>query len=127
MDFPESVKLEAKQKAHLTLAAVLVLAACASIQTQAVRLDESRTLAPICPAGVRVFESEVEIEHRYHKVALLSNSMDDALFHKPAMIQSQKNKAAELGANGIILGVGGEAVAIYIPGDSVRVRTACHA
>src|SRR5438094_10379447 len=62
------------------------------------------------------------------------------------MIKSQRKKAAELGANGVILGSmkdpstgakiassifgtsanrKGNAIAIYIPGDSARVAAAC--
>lgn len=127
-------------QSRLTLAAVLVLAACVS--TKALRIDESLTLAPICPAGVRLFTDSTKVGQPYQVVALLTSTGDD---DRGAMTRSQKKKAAELGANGVILGtvqtgssgvvigayIGmearGEAIAIYIPADSVRVRTACHA
>ena len=124
--------------------AALVLAACVS--TNAVRMDESLDLQPICAAGVRVFTDSSKVGQPYHEVALLNSKGDDSETSEGGMIQSQKHKAAEMGANGIILGTmqgastgakvwrsllgtsanrKGTATAIYIPADSARVRTAC--
>jgi hypothetical protein len=82
----------------------------------------------------------------YTEVALLNSAGDNDLTSESGMIRSQQKKAAQLGANGIILGqikdastgaqvaqafLGtsanrkGRAIAIYIPSDTARVAAAC--
>lgn len=126
------------------LSCVTMLAAC--VTTKAAVLDSSLGLQPICPDGVRIFTDSTKVGQPYTEVALMNSSGDDDMTSENGMINSQKKKAAKLGANGVILGdmkgagtgakvwhslLGtsanrkGKAMAIYIAGDSLRVQKAC--
>lgn len=59
---------------------------------------------PISPDQVRVFEAGDEITVPYEKIAIITAEGDTDLTNKAAMIKKMKKKAAELGANGLILG-----------------------
>jgi hypothetical protein len=118
----------------------------ACVHTNAAVLDVTQRFAPICSDGVKVFSDSSRVGQPYQEVALLNSKGQTGTTSEAGMINSQRQKAAELGANGIILsgirepsagtkiagallGTGserkGSAMAIYIPGDSIRVRTAC--
>ena len=124
--------------------ALLMLAAC--VQTNAAVLDVTAQRAPICPNGVKIFTDTAQIGGPYVAVALLNSTGESNWTNEDQMLASQRNKAAELGANGILftgiqeasagakvaaafLGTGtqrkGHATAIEVPGDSARVRAAC--
>jgi hypothetical protein len=128
--------------AALSLAAAL--AACVS--TKAAVLNPGIRLAPICPEGVMVFATADRVGKAYTDVALLDSKGDTDFTSESGMINSQRKKAAELGANGVILGdvkdastgakvaqalLGtsanrkGRAIAILIAGDSSRVAEEC--
>lgn len=129
------------------LLAVLALAGCVS--TNAALLDSTLKLTPLaCPEAVQVFTDSSKVGKPYSEVALLSSSGDNDMTSESGMIKSQQKKAAQLGANGIILGqmkdastgaqvaqafLGtsanrkGRAIAIYIPSDTARVAAACSA
>jgi hypothetical protein len=100
----------------------------------------------ICPDGVQIFTTAEHIASDYREIALLHSKGESGWTTERGMMSSQRQKAAALGANGIvlnnikepnagtkiigaILGTGSErqgaAVAIYIPADSERVRQAC--
>ena len=116
------------------------------------RQHQRRVLNPtaqytrVCPAGVELFTSAEKVGKEYTEVAVLNSSGNTGSTNEQQMFESQRKKAADLGANGIVLngvkepnagtkifgalfGTGAErkgtATAIYIPGDSVRVREAC--
>jgi hypothetical protein len=120
------------------------LASCVS--TKATVLNPGTQLAPLCPEAVQVFTAADKVGKPYTEVALLDSKGDTDWTSESGMVNSQRKKAAAVGANGIILGdvkdastgakvaqalLGtsanrkGKAVAIYIPDDSVRVRQAC--
>ena len=122
----------------------ILIVAC--VHTNAAVMDVTEKLAPLCPDGVKVFADTSKIGQPYHEVALLNSKGESGSTSEAGMIKSQRKKAAELGANGIVLGgfqepkagtkiVGallgtgaerkGSALAIHIPGDSGRVRRAC--
>ena len=124
---------------------LLPLAAC--VATNAALLDPTLKLAPICPDGVEVFTDSSKVGKPYREVAVLASKGDNDFTTESGMIESQRKKAAELGANGLILGQmkdastgaqiaqaffgtsanrKGQAVAIYIPSDSARVTKACN-
>ncbi len=126
---------------------VLVLACAACVSTNAALLDSSLRLTPLpCPEAVQVFTDSSKVGKPYTEVALLSSAGDNDMTSESGMIRSQQRKAAQLGANGIILGqmkdastgaqvaqafLGtsanrkGRAIAIYIPSDTARVAAAC--
>ena len=124
---------------------ILVLGV-ACVHTNAAVVDVTQKFAPLCPDGVKVFSDTSKVGKSYQEVALLNSKGQSGSTSEGGMINSQRKKAAELGANGIVLGgfqepkagtkiVGallgtgaerkGSALAIYIPGDSTRVKAAC--
>lgn len=124
--------------------ALLVLAACVS--TKATVLNPSARLAPICPDGVMVFSSAEKVGKPFVEVAILSSTGNTDVTSEAGMLNSQRKKAAAVGANGLIMGTvkdpttgakvanallgtgadrKGQAVAIHIVEDSSRVRQAC--
>lgn len=131
------------------VAVVLLVASTACVSTNAAVLNSSLSLTPLaCPEAVQVFTDSSKVGRPYTEVALLNSSGDNDMTSESGMIRSQQKKAAQLGANGIILGqmkdastgaqvaqafLGtsanrkGRSVAIYIPSDSARVAAACTA
>ncbi len=128
------------------LPAFLVLGLVACVSTNVAVLDPSIRLAPICPAGVELFTSADRVDAPFREVALLNSTGESGSTSEQGMYDSMRRKAAEVGANGIILGsitepnagtkiVGalfgtgasrkGQSTAIHIPSDSARVAAAC--
>jgi hypothetical protein len=131
------------------IAAALVFTAVtmtACVQTNASVMDTSVRLARTCPDAVKLFSSPSKVTSEYQEIALLNSSGSSMYTNENGMATSMRKKAADLGANGIIMGdinepsAGakvaaavfgtyterkGKSMAIYIPADSVRVRTAC--
>lgn len=126
------------------VAAAVLTAACVS--TSATVLNPEAQRAPICPEGVQLFTSADKVGKEYHEVAVLNSKGDSDLTSEEGMANSQRKKAASLGANGVILGEQkdpstgakiasaffgtsanrkGKSVAIYIPSDSSRVERMC--
>jgi hypothetical protein len=124
--------------------ASVILASCMS--TNAAVVDANVKLAPICADGVALFTSADRVGNEYQEIAILNSRGDTDWTSEQGMFQSQKRKAASLGANGIIVnnirepnagtyiigalvGTGtvrtGSSLAVYVPSDSLRVRTAC--
>lgn len=122
----------------------LLLVGCVS--TNAMVLNPSLKLAPVCPDGVLVYTDSSKVGQPYVEVAVLNSKGDYSSTNETQMMKSQRKKAGELGANGIILGsmtdpttgakvwralLGtsanrkGKAVAIFVRGDSTRVAAAC--
>ena len=125
---------------------ILVLGV-ACVHTNAAVVDVTQKFAPLCPDGVKIFSDTSKVGKSYQEVALLNSKGESGSTSERGMINSQRKKAAEVGANGIVLGgfqepkagtkiVGallgtgaerkGSALAIYIPGDSTRVKAACN-
>ena len=126
------------------LALVAVSAAC--VRTNAALIDPTVHLAPTCTDAIRLYTSADAVQQPYQQVALLNSSGESQWSNESAMIKSMRKKAAELGANGIILNyidepsalskvVGavaktgterkGRSMAVFIPSDSARARAAC--
>ena len=130
---------------RLVAAAAMTLAA-ACVNTSATVLNPSAQYAPICPEGVQLFTSADKVGKEFHEVAVLNSKGDGDWTSEEGMANSQRKKAAKVGANGVVLGDSkdpstgaklakaffgtsanrkGKAVAIYIPADSSRVKMAC--
>lgn len=128
------------------LAAVLVLALTACVQTNAAALNPTTAFARTCPEAVIVYTTPDRVKNEYVEVALLNSSGNSNSTTESGMIRSQQKKAAEVGANAIILGgitepgawakvaaavLGtaterkGKALAIWVPADSARTRATC--
>lgn len=121
-------------------------AALACVSTNAAVLDNSVKLARTCSEGVTVYTAPDKVGKPYQEIALLNSKGETSWTSEGGMVNSQRKKAAELGANGIIIGdvnepkpgtkiigalVGtgserkGKAVAIWIPEDSVKGARVC--
>jgi hypothetical protein len=132
------------RRTSIVFLSLCVLGGCVS--TNAAVLDASVKLAPVCPDGVALFTTADRVGKDYREIAILNSKGNAGSTSEKGMYDSQRKKAAGLGANGIIvnsinepkagtkiigalLGTGserkGSAMAIYIPGDSQRVRSAC--
>ena len=128
------------------LLVVAVVVSC--VHTKATILDPSLKLSPSCPEAVVVFTDSSKVGRPYKEVALLSSEGDEGTTSSAGMINSQRKKAAEVGANGVILGeqrdpstgakvwhslLGtsanrkGGALAIWIPEDSAHTNETCKA
>jgi hypothetical protein len=129
----------------IPLAAGVTLAA-ACVSTSATVLNPEAQRAPICADGVQLFTSADKVGKDFFEVAVLNSKGDSDWTSEEGMANSQRKKAAKLGANGVILGdqkdpstgakiakafLGtsanrkGKSVAIYIPADSTRVQRVC--
>jgi hypothetical protein len=129
---------------YLFLAALVVLAACT--RTNAALMDNSVHLARTCPDAVRLYSTPSKVQGEYTEIALLNSSGSSGWTSESGMMKSMRKKAADVGANGIILdridepgagakvaaavfGVGaerkGKSVAIFVPSDSTHVREVC--
>ena len=129
--------------ALLTLG-VSLTSAC--VYTGATMMNTAESHPAICLEGVQLFTGAERVPGEYREVAVLNSRGDAEMTSAEGMIKSQRKKAAQLGANGLILGeqkdpstgtklahdlLGtsaerkGKATAIYIPGDSIRVRETC--
>jgi hypothetical protein len=121
-----------------------VFAACT--QTNAALMDNSVHLARTCPDGVKIYTSPAKVGTTYTEVALLNSAGSTGFTTESGMMKSMRKKAAEVGANGIImsgidepgagakvaaafLGTGterkGKSVAIFVPEDTGKVRRVC--
>jgi hypothetical protein len=130
----------------MRLAPLLAIALTACVQTNAALIDSSIALAPICPEGVQLFTASAQVGKPYREVAILQSIGEAAATTEVEMYNSQRKKAAALGANGVIIRATREplpdsthvvtffgpnprrtvdAMAVLIPEDSVRVRAAC--
>ena len=135
-------------KSIAVLGVVVALVTTACVRTNAALIDPTVHLAPTCPAAIRLYTSADVVQQPYQQVALLNSSGEASWSDEAKMIQSMREKAADVGANGIILGgidepsaltkvIGdvaktgtirkGKSVAIYVPADAERARAACAA
>lgn len=115
--------------------ATLFVTGC-SIETRATFLEPGVRRPPTCAAGVVLFQTLGEISRPYHQIARLRVWQSADMIATPAAQQSAlRKKAAEVGANGLVLGhrldelqtSRQHSVAIVIPEDSARTAAACQA
>jgi hypothetical protein len=133
-------------RAHHACFVVILGSLTGCVSTNAAVLDPTVKYQKICPDAVAIFTSAQRVPGDYREVALLHSKGESGWTDERQMAGSQRKKAAQLGANGIIMGdikepnagtkiIGsilgtgaerkGAALAIYIPGDSGRVQRAC--
>jgi hypothetical protein len=120
--------------------------ACGCVKTNAALIDPSVQLARTCPAAVKLFTTPDRVGHPYREIAVLNAKGESNWSDEGDMIQSMREKAADVGANGIILSkidepsaltkvIGevaktgsqrkGNAMAIYVPSDSTSNVSVC--
>ena len=120
---------------------ISILGAAAGLHTNAA----AQKLAPLCPNGVKVFADTSQIHATYQQVGWLTTRGTrgaEGYTDERAIVAMQRKRAAQLGANGIVVGgfqsptvarrfvdatvpERGAVLAIYIPADSSRVKAAC--
>jgi hypothetical protein len=118
-------------------AVFIVFAALSCASTHVEGALDSAPLPAICPEGVAVFPDSNQIGKPFTHVATLRSQGSMLFPDQNAIFDSQRKTAARLGANGLILVLKGlsadndnsananRVIAINIPGDSLRVATAC--
>jgi hypothetical protein len=125
---------------------VIVALVCGCVRTNAALIDPSVQLAPTCPSSVKLYTTPDRVGHPYREIAVLNAKGESNWSDEGDMIQSMREKAADVGANGIILSkidepsaltkvIGqvaktgsqrkGNAMAIYVPSDSTSTTTVC--
>jgi hypothetical protein len=129
-----------------TLALIFILGTAACVHPNAV----AQKFAPLCPDGVKVFYAPSKVGKAYQQVEWLHARGESGYNDEAMILKIQRRDAAHLGANGIIVSgfeefdaaarageVGkvnvqevtvperGAVLAIYIPGDSSRVKASC--
>lgn len=132
----------------ITLAcAVAVGAACAGVRKTTTDINPSMNRAPTCAQAIAVYNSRADVPYDYYELAWIE-AEGNSVWTTDNQLQTQiRNGAAKVGANAVIINpvtqskstvkVLGEAIgtksatqkasalAIYMPGDAARVRTAC--
>lgn len=86
----------------MLLTVVMMLAAC--ISTNAVQLGQPGQYAAVTPEEVKVFLTEEDVKADFDKVALINAEGNYNWATDEKLINAMKKKAAQLGANAIILG-----------------------
>ncbi|HEV7836884.1 MAG TPA: hypothetical protein VGO75_02370 [Gemmatimonadaceae bacterium] len=133
-----------------TVVGVLILAAatsaCVSVQTNSTLIDPAARLARTCSESVKLYLSPDSVQQPYRQVALMNSAGQVNLTNQAEMYASLREEAAEVGANGILLGAIEEpnaitlvaanttntslarkakAMAIWVPGDAARTTSTC--
>jgi hypothetical protein len=125
---------------------LLAVVVCACVSTNAALIDPSVQLARTCKSAIKLYTTPDRVGKPYREVAVLNAKGESNWSDEGDMIESMRDKAAEVGANGIILNkidepsaltkvIGevvktgsqrkGAALAIYVPSDSVSTTTQC--
>jgi hypothetical protein len=133
-------------KARILGGLSLIATIVSCVSTNATVLDPSIRLARTCPDAVRLFTTPSRVTSPYREIALLHSTGESGWSNEEQMMESMRDKAAEVGANGIILEnidepsaltkvIGavaktgtarkGKALAIYIPADSSSGAALC--
>ena len=117
-------------------AATGVLFSACYIHTSAKPIDSHVRRPPTCPEAVALFAAAAEVNRQYVEVARISVWHPADMAVKPVDEQlAQRKKAAEFGANGLILqhpldqldAPDQRSLAIFISADSARAAEICAA
>jgi hypothetical protein len=85
------------------IAPVFLISACRSVSTNVTLVDPNLHMARTCQAAVKLFTTADRVQQPYREVALLHSSGQTSYSSEDDMIKSMREKAARVGANGIIL------------------------
>ncbi len=128
----------------MLFALLILFSGC--VHTRATVLDTTIRPRELCPDGVKIYLTKQDAPVDYIALALLQSSGNDTYTTGAGMINSQRKKAAKLGANGLILSEQkdpdgltkiagalfgtstsrkGNAVAILVPSDTTRAYQVC--
>ena len=132
----------------ITLALTLAVgSACAGVRKKTTDVNPSMDRAPTCAAAIAVYNSRADVPYDYYELAWIEAQGNSVWTTDNQLQQQIRNGAAKVGANAVIvnpvaqnktaLKVLGEvigtksatqkasALAIYMPREAARVRTAC--
>jgi hypothetical protein len=133
-------------KALRRVLTLLIVVGC--VTTKASLMDTSLHPQAICKEGVKLYTDASKIGVPYTEIAVLHSTGTRMYTNEESMIGNQRKKAAELGANGLVLGANkdpstgaviasslgfgsanrkGDALAVLVPSDSARVSAICSA
>jgi hypothetical protein len=132
----------------LALASAFVIgSACAGVKKTTTDINPSMNRAPTCANAIAVYNNRGDVPYDYYELAWIEAS-GNSVWTTDNQLQTQiRNGAAKVGANAVIVNpveqnkstikILGEsigthsatqkasALAIYMPGDAARVRSAC--
>ena len=125
---------------------LLALAACGT-RARIVATNPALSLSPTCADAVRVYPDREHVPYDYYEVALITAKGNSVYTGNGDLLKAMRNKSASVGANGLVINslgathatvkiigaaVGsndaerkGQAIAIWMPSDTARVREAC--
>jgi hypothetical protein len=128
------------------IALVIALPACAT-QSRIVATNPALSLSPTCTEAVDVYADRDHVPYDYYEVALVTAKGNSVYTGNGDILKAMRGKAASVGANGLVINslgashatvkvigaaVGGndaerkgQAIAIWMPSDTARVREAC--
>jgi len=130
----------------ILLGGAVLMSACAT-RTTVKPTAASRSYSPICVEGVAVYDDFSTVPYDYYEVAYITAEQNAVYTDKGQMISVMRKRAGEQGGNALVvnsvnntktgvklLGAAlggnsadreGKAVAIYMPGDTMRVKNSC--
>jgi len=122
------------------------LVAC-GVRARIVDRNPALTLPATCAGAIQVFATRDKVPYDYYEVALITAESNSVYNGNGDLLKSVRNEAARVGANGVVIdsfgvshatvkvlgaAVGSKdaerkarAIAIWMPSDTARVRTAC--
>jgi hypothetical protein len=131
----------------LALVGALAVGAACGVKRTSTDINPSMSRAPTCTAAIAVYNSRADVPYDYYELAWIQASGNSVWTTDNQLQESIRKGAAQAGANAIIVNpvtqsksgvkVLGEAIgtssatqkatalAIYMPGDAARVRSAC--
>jgi hypothetical protein len=132
-----------------TVALVALFAALAACGTHSgiVATNPALSLAPTCTDAVAAYGDRDQVPYDYYEVALVTAEGNSVYTGNGDLLKAMRSNAASVGANGLVINslgathatvkiigaaVGGndadrkgQAIAIWMPSDTARVREAC--
>jgi hypothetical protein len=103
---------------RITVLGIVACTLAACVSTTATRLGQGQIRPAISPDSVVIYLKAEDVPGRYEQVALLNSSGNVEYTNEQQMYNSMRKKAAELGANGVILDATSE------PGAGAKVAQA---
>lgn len=132
-----------------TVALVALLAALTACGTHSgiVATNPALSLSPTCTDAVAAYGDRDQVPYDYYEVALVTAEGNSVYTGNGDLLKAMRSNAASVGANGLVINslgathatvkiigaaVGGndadrkgQAIAIWMPSDTARVREAC--
>jgi hypothetical protein len=87
----------------LSRGVILLLLISGCVTTNATRLGSEKYRPPVSPQEVVLYRTAEQVPGRYEEVALLHSTGNSNVTNEPQMYESMRQKAAEVGANAVIL------------------------